>query len=326
MNFPIVGIGASAGGLEALIKFFESLPPDTGMGFVVVTHQHPGHTSLLPQLLGKQTSIPVVEAQDGVHVEPNCVYLSRPGDYLVIQNGALKHIEFEEQGGLRLPIDYFFRSLADDRDENAIGIVLSGTGTDGTLGLKAIKGGAGMATAQEPASAGYPAMPASTIATGVVDYVLRSEEMPKQLVAYAKGTRIFSRGSETPGDESLPESMRGMLALLRKRCRNDFSAYKPSTIRRRIERRMNVHQIGTLQGYLHYLQDQPHELDLLFKELLIGATSFFRDPAAFDALAHQILGLRRLLKARPDDSPIRVWVPACSTGEEAFSIAIMLAE
>jgi two-component system CheB/CheR fusion protein len=322
--FPVVGLGASAGGLEALEKFLFHVPPDCGMAFVVVTHQHPGHTSLLPELLGKRTRMRVQVAADGIAVEPNTVYLSLPEGYLAILHGSLHLMEPDEAGLLRLPIDYFFRSLAEDQREKAIGIVLSGTGTDGTLGLKAIKGATGMTMAQEPESAKYSGMPNSAIATGLVDYILPVERLPKQLLTYTRGPYLASTEPEPGGEAGLPEPMQKIILLLRARAGHDFSVYKTNTIRRRIERRINVHQIKGPEQYQRLLQENPHELDLLFKELLIGVTNFFRDPEAFNVLAKTVVP--GLLAARPAEAPVRVWVAGCSSGEEAYSLAMLFQE
>ena len=322
-TFPIVGLGASAGGLEALEKFLAHVPPDCGIAFVVVTHLHPGHVSLLPELLGKCTRMPVRQAADGLIVEPNTVYMSLPEGYLAILQGTLHVMEPDEPGLLRLPIDYFFRSLAEDQRDRAIGIILSGTGTDGTLGLKAIKGAAGMTMAQEPDSAKYSGMPASAISTGLVDYILPVERLPQQLVAYTQGPYLSALEPEL-GEEGLSEPMHKIIVLLRARAGHDFSVYKANTIRRRIERRINVHQLeGPLQ-YRRLLSDNPHELDLLFRELLIGVTNFFRDADAFAALAKTVVPA--LLEGRPDNLPVRVWAAGCSTGEEAYSLAMLLQE
>ncbi len=322
--FPIVGLGASAGGLEALEKFFSHVPADCGMAFVVVTHQHPGHTSLLPELLGKCTRMRVKVAADGMAVEPNTVYMSLPEGYLAILHGTLHVMEPDEPGLLRLPIDYFFRSLADEQKERAVGIVLSGTGTDGTLGLKAIKGAAGMTMAHEPDSAKYSGMPSSAIATGFVDYILPVERLPQQLLAYTQGPYLASTEQEGGGGEELAEPMQKILVLLRARAGHDFSVYKANTLRRRIERRINVHQLKGPEQYQRLLRENPHELDLLFKELLIGVTNFFRDPEVFDTLAKTVLPT--LLESRPDDAALRVWVAGCSSGEEAYSLAMVLQE
>ena len=321
--FLIVGLGASAGGLEALEKFFARVPADCGMAFVVVTHLHPGHVSMLPELLRKCTRLRVTAAADGVAVEPNTVYMSLPDGYLAMLHGTLHLMEPDEPGLLRLPIDYFFRSLAEDQKEKAIGIVLSGTGTDGTLGLKAIKGGTGMTMAQEPYSAKYSGMPASAIGTGLVDYILPVEQLPQKLVAYTQQPYLASTEPEF-GGEGLGEPMQKVLVLLRARTGNDFSVYKASTIRRRIERRINVHQLKGPQQYLQLLHENPHELDLLFQELLIGVTNFFRDPEAFSVLAKTVVP--KLLAGRTKDGAVRVWVAGCASGEEAYSLAMALQE
>ena len=241
-GFPIVGIGASAGGLEALDELFAHMPVDTGMAFVVVTHQHPGHTSLLPELLGKIAGIKVLVAADGLKVEPNRVYVSQPGGSLAILGGVLHRMETEKKEAPHLPIDYFLRSLAADQKDKAIGIILSGTGTDGTLGLKAIKGESGMVMVQEVESAKYAGMPSSAVATGLADFVLPADAMPGRLVAYARGPYLaMPPVEEVPA--ALAEPMQKIFLLLRSRTGHDFSAYKPNTIRRRIERRMNLHQI-----------------------------------------------------------------------------------
>ena len=323
-TFSIVGLGASAGGLEALEEFFKEVPADSGMAFVVVTHQHPGHVSLLPELLRKGAAMPVVEASDNLRVKPNRIYVARPEGCLAMLGGKLHLMDCKESSAARLPIDYFFRSLADDQRERAVGIILSGTASDGTLGIRAIKGATGMTMAQDPESAKYPGMPRSAIATGLVDYVLPAGQLPHRLLAYAKGPYL---APPTPGqgaDAALPEPMLKIVLLLRSRTGHDFSAYKPTTIRRRIERRMNLHEVKGPQDYLRVLQDNPQEPDLLFKELLIGVTCFFRDPEGFETLGKT--ALKELLEARPDHAVLRVWVPGCASGEEAYSLAILLHE
>lgn len=320
---PVVAIGASAGGLEALRVLFHHMPADSGLAFVVITHQHPGHTSMLPELLGKETRMPVAEAANGLAIEANHVYVCPPAANLAIMNGVLHLMPVDREHAPRLPIDYFLRTLAEDRREKAIGIILSGTGTDGTLGVKAIKGESGMVMAEEPSSAAYAGMPSSAIATGFVDYVLQPAAMPRQLLAYTAGPYLSSpmaRRDEVMADEP----MQKIFVLLRSRTGHDFSAYKPNTMRRRIERRMNVQQIMHPHEYAAFLQDNPHEIDLLFKELLIGVTNFFRDPEAWDALANAALD--PVVGALPEDYGFRVWVPGCSTGEEVFSAAIVLLE
>jgi len=324
-RFPVVGVGASAGGLEALEELFSNMPADTGMAFVVVTHQHPGHTSLLPELLGKCTALEVVQATDGLKVNANRVYVGPPGGQLAIVDGVLHRVEtVDKTEAPRLPIDYFFRSLAEDQKEKAICIILSGTGTDGTLGLKAIKGESGMAMVQQAQSAKYAGMPSSALATGLADYVLPARDMAKQIVAYARGPYLAASQPEESAPLDMAEPMQKIFVLLQKRTGHDFSLYKSSTIRRRIERRMNLYQIQGPIQYLRYLQENPHEIDILFKELLIGVTNFFRDPEAFDSLKKSALS--KLLKSRPDNYLFRFWVPGCASGEEVFSLAILMRE
>jgi two-component system CheB/CheR fusion protein len=312
----VVGIGASAGGLEALEEFFNAVPSNSGLAFVVISHQRPGQTSLLPQLLAKRATIPVVEASDGMRVEPNRVYLSPPGLHMALRDGKLVVPEpTAAEPHVALPIDYFLRSLAEDRGPDAVGIVLSGAGSDGTLGLKAIKGHAGMTVAQDAASARYASMPQSAVAAGAVDYVRRPQEMADVLLAYTR------RARQVPSTNV--QAWHRIILMLQERTGVDFAAYKLGTAQRRLERRMHVNQIAGLGDYLRFLQSAPHEVDALFGELLIGVTSFFRDPLAFEALAH---ALPALLDGRPDNSPLRLWVPGCSTGEEAYSIGILLRE
>ncbi len=333
-RFPIVGIGASAGGLEALDELLDHLPPDTGMSFVILTHQHPGHTSMLPELLSRETKMPVVAAANGIQLQPDHVYVGTPGGRLTIHDGILRRIE-EDTLSDRLPIDSFFRSLAEDQKEYAICIVLSGTGSDGTLGLKAIKAGAGMAMVQLSHSAKFAGMPSSAEATGMADYVLAPSEMPEQLIAYARGPFLSgtrSSGNSSPAAQPLvieAEPMAKLLKLLRTHTGHDFSGYKVNTIRRRIERRMNIHQITQPEAYVRFLEQTPHEIELLFKELLISVTSFFRDPESWETLAKG--PLTQLMKSLRDnatggDKTLRVWVPGCATGEEVYTLAIVMRE
>ncbi|MCL4205211.1 MAG: PAS domain-containing protein [Pirellulaceae bacterium] len=319
-----MGIGASAGGLEALQEFFRHLPADSEMAFIVVTHQHPGHVSLLPSLLAKATPVPVVEAHDGLLVEPNHVYVGLPGGLLGISGGVLHRLDADSVRAPHLPIDHFLRSLAVDQREHAICAVLSGTGSDGTLGVRAIKAEAGMAMVQEPPSAKYAGMPASAAATGLADYVLPAAAMPAQLIAYARGPYLKVRTPATDTPLFPRESLQQILGLLRVRTGHDFTCYKSSTICRRIERRMNVHQVKEAAAYVRYLRENLHELDVLFGELLISVTGFFRDPQAFEALAEK--ALPGLLASRADGEPIRIWVPGCASGEEAYTVAILVRE
>ncbi|MGZ8385547.1 MAG: chemotaxis protein CheB, partial [Nitrospira sp.] len=278
----IVGIGASAGGLQAMQEFFRHTPPSSGMAFVVVSHQHAGHVSLLPSLLGTCTTMRVAEATDGMEVEPNQVYVAPGGSSLAILHGTLQFMEAASLGRVPLPIDYFFRSLAEDQQQRAVGIIFSGTGTDGTLGLRAIKAESGLTIAQEPQSATYQGMPRNAIAAGVVDVVKPADQMSEPLLAYA---RSLTRPVLPILESDASQTLRKVFILLRDRTGNDFTLYKENTIHRRIERRMNVHQLDNLKQYLRFVLANPHELDALFRELLIGVTSFFRDPEAFEALA-----------------------------------------
>ena len=328
-GFPIVGLGASAGGLEALQEFFDAMPKDSGMAFVVVTHQHPGHASMLAELLARHTQMPCVEAGDATPIERDHVYVGPPGSNLAMLNGTLHLLNVENSRTgtpavttpQQLPIDGFLRSLAEDQGERAVCIILSGTGTDGTLGLNAIKAESGMAMVQDPASANYSGMPSSAIAAGLADYVTSPREMPQHLLAYTKAPYLATADSAV----EIPNGpLQKIFLLLRSRTGNDFSSYKPTTIRRRIERRMSVHQIQGPAAYVKYLQNNAHEVDILFKELLISVTSFFRDFDAWAELAKT--GLLRLIESRPDQYGFRVWIPGCATGEEAYTLAILLRE
>jgi two-component system CheB/CheR fusion protein len=292
-RFLIVGIGASAGGWEAMEEFFRHMPPSSGMAFVVVSHQHAGHVSLLPSLLSKCTAMPVVEVTDGMKAEANRVYMAPGGASLAMLHGTLHLMEPPLQERVPLPIDYFFRSLAEDQKQRAVGIILSGTGTDGTLGLRAIKAESGLTIAQEPQSAKYQGMPRSAITAGVVDLVQPASQLSEPLLAYA---RSFTKPALPLPERDAPQTLHKIFILLRDRTGTDFALYKENTIDRRIERRMHMHQIETLHQYLRFVLANPHELDALFQELLIGVTSFFRDPQAFEALAHK--GLPSLVEGK----------------------------
>jgi two-component system CheB/CheR fusion protein len=323
--FPIVGIGASAGGLEALEKIFSNMPHDSGMAFVIVMHFDPKAKSVMADILKGYTKMEVCQVEDGMMVEPNRVYIIPPNRDMAILHRTLHLYEPVVSKGIRHPIDFFFRSLADDQKENAICIILSGTGTEGTLGLKAIKGEGGMVMVQSMESATYDGMPRSAIATGLVDYILSPEKMPEQLVSYAK--QFYAKKPIKPErivTEQTANYLKKIIILIRNQTGIDFSTYKQSTLIRRIERRMSLHQIKNISDYVRYLQENLPEIQILQKEFLIGVTSFFRDPAAFEVLKEKIVP--EILKNKSQDQPVRVWVPACSTGEEAYSIAIVLKE
>ncbi|SMP66902.1 two-component system, chemotaxis family, CheB/CheR fusion protein [Desulfonatronum zhilinae] len=324
-DFPIVGIGASAGGLAAFEAFFSGMPEnaDPDMAFVLVQHLAPDHKSLLTDLVQRYTRMEVIEVEDGMQVRPNCTYIIPPNRDMAFLNGSLQLLEPAAPRGHRLPIDFFFRSLAHDQRERAIGIVLSGTGSDGTLGVRDIKGEGGMVMAQNPASTEFDGMPRSALATGLVDFELPPAEMPAQLVTYA--AHAFGRPPKpaTPAPKA-DTALKKIYVLLRSQTGHDFSQYKPSTVLRRIERRMAVHQIETMEDYVRFVQQAPKEVESLFRDLLIGVTNFFRDPEAFKALEQQVVP--KLFAGRSANAVIRVWSVGCSTGEEAYSLAILLAE
>ena len=325
-SFPIVGIGASAGGLAAFEAFFSGMPADVdpGMAFVLVQHLAPDHKSILTELIRRYTRMQVFEVEDGMAVQRNCAYIIPPNRDMAFLNGALQLLEPTAPRGQRLPIDFFFRSLAQDQQDRAIGIVLSGTGSDGTLGVRAIKGEGGMVMAQNPESTEFDGMPRSAIATGLVDYELPPAEMSAQLIAYsthAFGQRRPPATAHTPRTDN---ALKKIFVLLRAQTGHDFSHYKPSTVNRRIERRMAVNQIETIDSYVKCLQQVPTEVEALFRDLLIGVTNFFRDPEAFQVLEQQVIP--KLFDGKPPGAVIRVWSAGCSTGEEAYSIAILLQE
>jgi two-component system, chemotaxis family, CheB/CheR fusion protein len=323
-GFYTVGMGASAGGLEAFEAVFRNMPEDPGMAFILVPHLDPTHTSILPQLVQKCTHMKVMQVEDGLKVLPNTVYIVPPNKDLAIFHGTLQLIEPTGSRAVRLPINYFFRSLAQDQREKAICIVLSGMGTDGALGLRAIKEVLGMAMVQAPETAKYDSMPRSAIETGLVDYVLPPEKMGEHLIEYRKRATNRLVPWDFPKDGEVTVAMQKIYILLRAQTGHDFSLYKPNTVWRRVERRMDVHQLDHISKYVRYLQENPREVEILFKELLIGVTRFFRDPEAFEILKEKIMP--QYLKDKPNTTSIRVWVPGCSSGEEAYSVAMIMSE
>jgi len=320
--FPIVGIGASAGGLEAFEYFFTHLAPDTGMAFVIVQHLDPNHESMLVELIDRYTDVPVQQATDEVVVQPNTIYIIPPNRNMALEDGKLILTEPSQPRGFRLPIDFFFRSLARDQKDRAVCIVLSGTASDGALGVKAVKGEGGMAMAQEPETARYPGMPQSAIATGMVDFVLPPQEMPAALVTYVNQAVISPAKGERVIANSETDLLAQLFSLLRQHTGHDFSQYKRNTLVRRIERRMVVTRRDSLHDYLQYLHQNPLEIEVLFKDILIGVTRFFRDDEAFAFVADEVIS--SIVDAKRDGDMIRVWVAGCSTGEEAYSLAILL--
>jgi chemotaxis methyl-accepting protein methylase len=322
-SFPIIGIGASAGGLEALEHFLSHVPRNSGMAFVIVQHLDPTRKGIMPELLQRKTGMKVMQVKDRTFVHPNCVYVIPPNKDMSILHGVLHLLEPASPRGLRLPIDFFLRSLAQDRKEHSIGVILSGMGSDGTLGLRAIKETAGVVLVQDPATAKFDGMPRSAIDSGMADIVAPVDELPARILAYLRRTPLVV-GSEAALEEKTQGALDKAIILLRTHTGHDFSLYKKNTFYRRIERRMGIHQIDKIAGYVRYLQENPQELDLLFKELLIGVTNFFRDPAAWDELRKIIIPA--LIARRPDGHVLRAWVPGCSTGEEAYSLAMVFKE
>jgi two-component system CheB/CheR fusion protein len=321
-QFPIVGIGASAGGLEALEQFFSNMPVDSGMAFIVIQHLDPTHPGIMPELLQRITQMKVLQVTDQLKVKPNCVYVIPPNKSLSILNGTLHLFEPIEARGLRLPIDIFFKSLADDRLDKSIGIILSGMGSDGSMGIKAIKEKNGLVLVQDPNTSKCDGMPRSAIEVINADVVANAEELSVKLISllkYGSGEKI-----DTEIDSKIISNLDKIVLLLREQTGHDFSLYKKNTLFRRIERRKGVHQIDKIHNYVRFLQENPSEIDILFKELLIGVTSFFRDTAVWKKLKEEILPT--FLNELPDGYLLRAWIPGCSTGEEAYSLAITFKE
>jgi len=323
--FPIVGIGASAGGLEAFAQLLAALPDDTGAAYVLVQHLDPQHESLLTDLLAPNTRMPVVTVHDGIEIEPNHVYVIPPNATMELQDRSLRLVTREP--GLHLPIDIFFRSLAQVQGSRAVGIVLSGNASDGSLGVRAIKAECGLTFAQDEATARFGGMPRNAASTGAIDFVMSPADIGRELGRLGQHPFLIT---PRPGDaesEILPEGdgeFNRVLGTLHSATKVDFRQYKPTTIRRRIGRRMMILRVETLADYARYLQQKPSELFELYKDLLISVTSFFRDPPAFEAL---IGHLQNTIAARETrDGPVRVWVPGCATGEEVYSLAIRLHE
>lgn len=320
-RFPIVGIGASAGGLEACEQFFQALPADTGLAYVLVTHLDPDHVSVLAEILQRSTAMPVSDAVDQMPVAPNHVYVIPPNREMQIFHGLLQLSMPEVARGHRMPIDTFLRSLAEDQAEYAVGIILSGTGTDGTLGLRAILGAGGVTLVQEPTSAKYDGMPQSALRAGFASHSLPVEHMAGTLQSIARNLAANLPAPVTPVAAA---DLNRLLLLLRSLTGHDFSLYKKTTIQRRVERRMALHELTDAAVYMRYLKEHVDEAQALMKEFLINVTSFFRDPEAFAAL--QTEALPALLADKPDDYVFRVWIAACSSGEEAYSVAMVLRE
>lgn len=321
----IVGIGASAGGLEAFMQLLKKLPNDTGMAFVLVQHLDPNHKSTLTEILSRTTSMSVSEAGDKTAVKPDCVYIIPPGKAITVSQGVLSLVPREDIARQYMPVDYFMESLAKDQGSKAIGVILSGTATDGSRGLKEIKNAGGITFAQKPQTAKFDGMPLNAVAAGVVDFILSPEEIAGELAKIACSGVFDAITAETGKLFSAGAcELKQIFIILRKASGTDFSMYRELTIKRRILRRMVLHRMEKLDEYVDCLRDNPAEVEELYQDLLINVTSFFRDPEAFETL--KSLVFPAVMKNRQPGEPVRVWVPGCSTGEEAYSIAILLIE
>jgi len=326
IKFPIVGIGASAGGLAAFEEFFTGMPKDknTDMAFILVQHLAPDHKSILSDIISRYTRMQVFEVTDGMIVAPNCIYIIPPNHDMALINGTLQLFEQVGSRSKNLPINYFFQSLADDQHDRAICIILSGTGSDGTIGLRHIKAEGGLVIVQNPETTDYDGMPKSAIATGLVDYILSPSDMAQQLITYNSHFHSTKKSTNTVVLPNEINSLKKVFVLVRAQTGHDFSKYKPNTINRRIERRLAVHQIETMENYARFLQQTPAEIDALFHDLLIGVTSFFRDKEAFSFLEKEVIP--KLFIEKSAELEIRIWCVGCSTGEEAYSLAILVQE
>ena len=321
-TFPIVAIGAAAGGLDAFSNLLRALPPTPGLALIFIPHLDPTHESATVELLSRTTNLPVHQASEGMRVLVNFIYVLPPDSDMTISDGTLHLIRREGGRGHRMPIDTFLRSLADDQASNAVGVILSGTTNDGAVGLAAIKDAAGITFAQDPRTAKYDRMPQSAISSGAVDYVLPSDEIAQGLIRVRK----------QPSNQQVPDDafdgkdhlMKDIFRLLKNFSKVDFVDYKVATIRRRILRRMNINQIDELLDYVKLLHPNAEEVEALYRDVLINVTSFFRNPEVFDSLREVVYP--KILADRSPNEPVRVWVPGCSTGEETYSHAISLVE
>ncbi|MFW5734252.1 MAG: chemotaxis protein CheB, partial [Oceanidesulfovibrio sp.] len=323
-GFPVVGLGASAGGFEALELFFKNVPRGVGAAYVVVQHLAPDYKSLMVELLSKHSAIPVVQAEDGMEVEPDTVYLIPPRKLMTIFNGRLSLFEKNPDRYPNYPIDIFFNSLAESVGQNAVAIVLSGTGSDGTRGVRAVKEHGGIVMVQDIQSAKFDGMPGNALATGLADYVLRPESMPQELAKYVTHPSSLPSGGAAPALRVEGGRVDKVYQILLARHGVDFTLYKQNTLMRRIERRLGVTQIAKLEDYIEYFQQNFAEQDQLFKEFLICVTRFFRDPEAYEIIRDRVIP--EIFRMKGPDDAIRVWVAGCATGEEAYSLAMLFME
>jgi two-component system CheB/CheR fusion protein len=325
-QFPIVGIGSSAGGLEALEQFFKNTVPNSGIAYILISHLDPNRPSILADLIGHYTSMAVLQATDGMPVEADKIYVIPPGKDMEIRDRTLRLFKRPKQKEheVHMPIDFFLRSLAEDQGQYAIAIVLSGNGSDGSFGLRSVQANLGLVMVQSPDTAKYDSMPRSAISTGLADYVVPPNDMFGMLEKYIRTLKEKMAQTMAKGSGSDTEALYKIMSILRTKTGHDFSMYKRNTINRRIERRMAVHQLHSFLEYAEFLRKDLSEVQMLFKELLIQVTKFFRDPEAFDALKKALRG--SMLSDRIDRNSLRIWVPGCSTGEEVYSIAMLLVE
>ena len=323
-NFPVVGLGASAGGLEAFTKLFNALPANSGMAFILIQHLDPTHESMMAALLSSHTSMKVLQATDGMKIERDHVYVIPPRVYLSIQNGLLHLSVPRERHGARMPLDFFLSSLAEQYGERAVCAILSGTGADGSLGLKAVKEKGGLIIVQDPEGAAFDGMPRNAIRTGVVDLILPVEKIPAALKKFAKGATFKDKRGGVEPSPSAQANLTEVIDLLRARTSHNFALYKPGTLLRRMGRRMAIAGIPDSERYMAVLREDAGELERLAKDLLIHVTSFFRDANAFETLAKTIIP--ELVRDGTPGQQIRIWIPACSTGEETYSLVMLVLE
>jgi two-component system CheB/CheR fusion protein len=324
-DFLVVGLGASAGGIKALKEFFAHVPAKSDMAYVVILHLSPDHDSNLAEVLQQTAAIPVTQVKGRVHVEPDHVYVISPNKSLSINDGYLSLSEINRIEERRAPVDIFFRTLADSKKERAVSVILSGTGPNGSMGMKRIKECGGICIVQDPKEAEYSDMPRNSLATGLVDYVLPVAEIPQKIIAYRKrlGQSVISVDSEER-PETDEQALRSIFTQLRVRTGHDFTNYKRATVLRRIERRINVNELSDLQAYAQFMREHPSEAQALLKDLLISVTNFFRDCEAFEAVERGII--RQLFEGKGANDQVRVWVAGCATGEEAYTMAMLLRE